>query len=484
MRRSTVYLGHYFALFLTLMIMASCSSSGRKGPHHPVNDLTLDEAQQSFAILSKELNQKALAQNFSLAVAPVAKGEILKFPQTKPTRHALALSSKKRYLIDLENRKIDSVRDLDSLLTQSQAAPPHFDQAMTMKETLPDIEPLKPLKTLMDDGVSFEQNGLEISWYRWHFRYSVDEVYGPRLYSGRFDDRSVFYQLALVSILIESAQDKDARDVMSWPSQFKLASLKKDEDIPNYAQTTSLFRIEDSNVVEVQNVMAIYERQTQKAWRGSQGIRKMRELVITSELKEGDLSFQILYILGEDGSIKSELRNSGNFSNHLNSITAIWYNDLDIGSYKQNDFKQIPVGFPANSSKDFVWGLTSKEGNKEITSSYIVRPYQGGGIYSNDEMFKVWANPYQFEEKIEKAYHRYEFNNKEQSEDLVVYALQKAVVIDRAENKPISNAQVMGVEFLPYNFFSKNPTLIRAKEEESFRATGKRRTEGPQDYDR
>lgn len=202
--------------------------------------------------------------------------------------------------------------------------------------------PLKPIATSMPEGVSFvvdELNDMhKVSWDNWEFHWNYQRS-GLNLYNIYYtensDKRKILYKLNASDTVVvyNSTEPLIERNYVSadshnWPILQRLQTLVPGRDVPGYAHLYPIVTMDAfGNSVVKKDSVAIYEQESDLAWRVNQGVIdsngwpnyefntnygdfkqltgcRQRELVIRTIFSGFYYLFMYSYVFRQDGSIE------------------------------------------------------------------------------------------------------------------------------------------------------------------------------------
>lgn len=186
----------------------------------------------------------------------------------------------------------------------------------------------KPLVITQPEGASYTLRGNEVTWQKWHFRYTMHPREGIVLHTVSYDDngklRPILYRAALSEMVVPYG---DPTVDWRWRSAFDVGEynigrnsypLEKNQDVPENAQLLdAVFGDDSGEVSEHKGIFAIYERDGGIAWKHYNFLteknetRRARELVLTSIATIGNYDYAINYIFKQDGSIEVDVALTG-----------------------------------------------------------------------------------------------------------------------------------------------------------------------------
>ena len=193
-------------------------------------------------------------------------------------------------IVDCNDKSIYKIVEDCSKKPKSKCAPP-------IPLPVPDPYPvilhpeLKPIATSMPNGVSFivdEVNDMhKVMWDNWEFHWSYQKsglnlynIYYTETTSNSSEKRKILYKLnASDTLVVYNSIDPliernyVSADSHNWPVLQRLQTLVPGRDVPGYAHLYPIVTMDaagNSRVIE--DAVAIYEQETDLAWRVNQGV--------------------------------------------------------------------------------------------------------------------------------------------------------------------------------------------------------------------
>jgi primary-amine oxidase len=186
----------------------------------------------------------------------------------------------------------------------------------------------KPLVITQPEGASYQLNGQEIVWQKWHFRYTMHPREGIVLHTVSYDDngkmRPILYRGALSEMVVPYGDPdpnwrwRAAFDVGEYNIGRSSSPLEPKLDAPENAQLIdATFADDEGKPYTLERAVAIYERDGGISWKhydfttGKNETRRARELVLSSVATIGNYDYAVNYIFKQDGSMEVDLALTG-----------------------------------------------------------------------------------------------------------------------------------------------------------------------------
>lgn len=224
-------------------------------------------------------------------------------------------------LVDVTNRTVVEIHD-NKIATVPQPYKLPEDFAKESKRP-----PLTKFTTTIKNS-NLNIQGEKLSWQNWR----CNIVFQPReglvirdlKYVDNGVERSVAHRISLTEMLVPYG---DTSNAWIWRNAFDVGeygfgalsySLVPGSDVPTYStMIPSVFIHDSGNIEERANVLAVYERQNGPAWRHVNPFNKEiqsrpnHELVLSYAATIGNYDYIISYVLGNDGSITTDVGLTG-----------------------------------------------------------------------------------------------------------------------------------------------------------------------------
>jgi len=217
-------------------------------------------------------------------------------------------------LVDMNSEKVVDFTD-----TGVRPLPPpsqEFDEKSTGTRTAP-----TPLVITQPNGASFTIAGQEISWQKWHFRYTMHPREGLVLQQVGYEDeghvRPILYRAALSEMAVPYG-DTDAN--WRWRSAFDVgeygmgrlaSSIEPNTDAPSNATLLdATYAGDDGKPYVLKNAVGIYERDGGMLWKHYESYsktnesRRGRDLVVFFIATIGNYDYAINWIFHQDGTLE------------------------------------------------------------------------------------------------------------------------------------------------------------------------------------
>ncbi|KAL9094373.1 MAG: hypothetical protein Q9165_003223 [Trypethelium subeluteriae] len=187
---------------------------------------------------------------------------------------------------------------------------------------------LKPLNVVQPEGASFrvtkEGTSNIIGWQKWHFRVGFNQREGPILYDVRYDDRSLFYRVALSDVNIPYADPrhpfhkKAAFDLGDAGAGSMANNLKLGCDcLGAIHYLSALLSDGNGDAMPMENVICIHEQDGGIGWkhinyRTSRAVvTRQRELVVQTIITVSNYEYILAYMFNQAGEFTYEVRATG-----------------------------------------------------------------------------------------------------------------------------------------------------------------------------
>jgi primary-amine oxidase len=224
-------------------------------------------------------------------------------------------------LVDMNAEKV--VEFVDTGIVPLPPASQELDEKSTGVRTAP-----QSLAIAQPDGVSFKMSGQEISWQKWHFRYTMHPREGLVLHMVGYEDdgrlRPILYRASLSEMAVPYGDpDRNWR----WRSAFdvgeygmgRLASpIEANTDAPPNATLIDVtFAGDDGVAYKLKQAVGIYERDGGLLWKHFESFskrnesRRARELVIFFIATIGNYDYAISWIFHQDGVLELDAALTG-----------------------------------------------------------------------------------------------------------------------------------------------------------------------------
>jgi primary-amine oxidase len=251
--------------------------------------------------------------------------------------------------------------------------------------------PMKPLATIMPEGVSFtvsDDDIHKVTWDNWEFHWSYQRS-GLNLYNvyyteqvvnqGQPEKRKILYKWGASDTVVvyNSTEPLIERhyvsgDSFNWPVLQRLQPLVKGRDVPGYAKLYPIVTMDaggNSRVIE--DAVAIYEQETDLIWRVNQGVIGLgwpngesgylkqvtgcrgRELVVRTIFSGFYYLFMYTYIFRQNGSCSA-------YCDLMGQTTNQWIEyhpdeELENEEYRGEVIAKQQVGL--NHTHSVVWRM-------------------------------------------------------------------------------------------------------------------------------
>jgi primary-amine oxidase len=224
-------------------------------------------------------------------------------------------------LVNMNTNKVIEVVDtgLVPLAPRSQ----QLDETSTGTRTAP-----KPLLITQPEGASFEINGQEVRWQKWHFRFTMHPREGLVLHTVGYEDagriRSILHRASLSEMVVPYG---DSETNWRWRSAFDVgeysvgrlaSSIEPNTDAPeNALLIDATFAGDDGQPYVLARAVGIYERDGGMLWKHYESYseknesRRARQLVIFFIATIGNYDYALNWIFHQDGVLEADAALSG-----------------------------------------------------------------------------------------------------------------------------------------------------------------------------
>ncbi|CAL8577847.1 hypothetical protein XPA_003660 [Xanthoria parietina] len=201
---------------------------------------------------------------------------------------------------------------------------------------------LKPLNVIQPEGASFKvteagETGRVIEWQKWFFRVGFNQREGMVLYDVRYDDRSVFYRMALSDMVIPYADPrhpfhkKAAFDLGDAGAGVMANNLKLGCDcLGSIHYLSAVLSTDKGEPWPMENVVCIHEQDAGIGWKhtnyrtGTASVVRSRELVVQSIITVANYEYIMAFIFNQAGEVKYEVRATGIVSTQPTDVEVPW----------------------------------------------------------------------------------------------------------------------------------------------------------------
>jgi len=187
---------------------------------------------------------------------------------------------------------------------------------------------LKTIEIMQPDGPSFQINGHEVQWQKWHFRIGFTTREGLILHTVGYEDkgriRPVLYRASLAEMVVPYGDPgvtnyrKNAFDVGEYGVGMLANSLELGCDCLGHIQYFDA-NMTDShgNPLKIVNAICMHEEDYGVLWKhidwrtGQTEVRRSRRLVVSFIATVGNYEYGFYWYLYQDGSIQFEVKLTG-----------------------------------------------------------------------------------------------------------------------------------------------------------------------------
>jgi primary-amine oxidase len=297
-------------------------------------------------------------------------------------------------LVDMNAEKVIEVVD-----TGVRPLPPP-SQELDMKSTGVRAAP-KPLVISQPDGGSFTITGHEVTWQKWHFRYTMHPREGLVLQQVGYEDegrvRPILYRAGLSEMAVPYGDTdtnwrwRSAFDVGEYGMGRLASSIEPNTDAPPNAQLFDVtYASDDGEPYDLKNAVGIYERDGGMLWKHYESYsktnesRRARELVVFFIATIGNYDYAVSWIFHQDGVLEVDAALTGIMlpkggggpdgstppAGHLISPNVIaphhqhFFNfrlDFDVDGQNNAVHEMNTSALPAGPGNPFLNGMVMKE---------------------------------------------------------------------------------------------------------------------------
>ncbi len=193
---------------------------------------------------------------------------------------------------------------------------------------LPSRSDLRPLEIRQPEGSSFEVNGWEVSWQRWHFRVGFTAREGLVLhqlsYRDRERDRPIIYRASFAELIVPygdpgpAGYRKCAYDIGEYGIGMFTNSLQLGCDCLGEIHYFDVDLCDDRGEPwKIKNAICLHEEDFGLLWKHYDAatdhaeVRRMRRLVVSFIITVGNYDYAFYWYLYQDGTIEAEVKATG-----------------------------------------------------------------------------------------------------------------------------------------------------------------------------
>ncbi|KAI4091767.1 MAG: hypothetical protein LQ344_003871 [Seirophora lacunosa] len=188
---------------------------------------------------------------------------------------------------------------------------------------------LKPLNVIQPEGASFKitqigETGRVVEWQKWFLRVGFNQREGMVLHDVRYDNRSIFYRMALSDMVIPYADPrhpfhkKAAFDLGDVGAGVMANNLKLGCDcLGSIHYLNAVLNTDKGEPWPMENVVCVHEQDAGIGWKhtnyrtGKAAIVRNRELVVQSIITVANYEYIMAFIFNQAGEVKYEVRATG-----------------------------------------------------------------------------------------------------------------------------------------------------------------------------
>jgi primary-amine oxidase len=187
---------------------------------------------------------------------------------------------------------------------------------------------IKPLEIIQSEGPSFEVEGHEIIWQKWHIRFGFNPREGLVLHTVSYDDkgrlRPILYRASLSEMVVPYGDPtnhhnrQNAFDVGEYGIGMLANSLKLGCDCVGEIRYFDAFMTDSrGNIVTIPNAICLHEEDFGILWKHTDWrtdhveVRRSRRLVLSSISTVGNYEYGFFWYFYQDGTISFEVKLTG-----------------------------------------------------------------------------------------------------------------------------------------------------------------------------
>jgi primary-amine oxidase len=187
---------------------------------------------------------------------------------------------------------------------------------------------LKPVEITQPEGPSFQVNGHEVQWQKWHFRVGFTTREGLVLHTVGYEDqgriRPVLYRASLAEMVVPygdphiNGYRKNAFDVGEYGVGLLANSLELGCDCLGYIHYFDADMTDSrGNLMKIPNAVCMHEEDYGVLWKhtdwrtGQVEVRRSRRLVVSFIATVGNYEYGFFWYLYQDGTIQFEVKLTG-----------------------------------------------------------------------------------------------------------------------------------------------------------------------------
>jgi primary-amine oxidase len=225
-------------------------------------------------------------------------------------------------IVDLN--KMEVVRIEDHGVVPLPPAPGNY----TPEAAGPMRADLKPVEISQPEGPSFQVNGYEVRWQKWHFRLGWTAREGVVLHTISYEDqgrlRPILYRASLVEMVVPygdpgvSQWRKNAFDVGEYGIGMLANALELGCDCLGYIHYFDAYVTNSQGEpVKLPNAICMHEEDVGILWKhidwrtNQTEVRRSRRLVISFIATVGNYEYGFYWYLYQDGTIQFEIKLTG-----------------------------------------------------------------------------------------------------------------------------------------------------------------------------
>lgn len=179
-----------------------------------------------------------------------------------------------------------------------------------------------PIMITQPEGTAFRIVNGEVQWQKWHFRYAMDAREGLVLYQIGFEDqgkvRSILYRASLSEMVVPYGDPgpawffRNSFDAGELGLGISASTLRPGADCPmNCTVMDAVVADENGMPQTLRGAVALYERDSDIAWKHGDNTRRARELVIGFNTQVGNYDYGFNWIFHQDGTLECKVDLTG-----------------------------------------------------------------------------------------------------------------------------------------------------------------------------
>jgi len=179
-----------------------------------------------------------------------------------------------------------------------------------------------PIVITQPDGPAFRIEHGEVQWQKWHFRWALDAREGLVLYRVGFEDqgrvRSILYRASLSEMVVPYGDPgpawffRNSFDAGELGLGISASTLRPGTDCPQNCTVMDAVVADETGAPQtLHGAVALYERDSDIAWKHGDSARRARELVIGFNTQVGNYDYGFNWIFHQDGTLECKVDLTG-----------------------------------------------------------------------------------------------------------------------------------------------------------------------------